>query len=72
MNELDLLVLFGFESRKGNSDFQSHFFMSKNYGIFLIFFSLKNMQKGAQLVLMTYFHNFDFKCTLFSKSVPIF
>ena len=46
--------------------------MSKNDGIFLIFFSLKNMQKGAQLVLMTYFHNFDFKCTLFSKSVPIF
>ena len=67
------MVLFGFESRKqSNSDFQSHFFMSKIDGIFLIFFSLKNIKKGAQLLLLTYFHNFDFKCTLFSKSVPNF
>ena len=53
-------------------DFQSQVAMSKIIGIFLIFFSLKNMQKGTQHVFMTYFHNFDFKFTLFSKCVPDF
>ena len=36
------------------------------------FFSLNNSKKGDQLFLMTYFHSFDFQCTLFSKMVPNF
>ena len=67
------LVLFGFEGEKYlNSDFQSHFLCQKLTETISIFLSLKNIKKGAQLLLFTYFHNFDFKCTLFSKSVPNF
>ena len=47
--------------------------MSESSRIFTnLFFSLKNSKKGDQLLLMTYFHNFDFQCTLFSKIVPNF
>jgi hypothetical protein len=34
--------------------------MSKISQIFLIFFSLKNIKMEEQLLLMTYFDNFDF------------
>ena len=30
------------------------------------------IKKGAQLLLLKYLQSFDFKCTLFSKSVPNF
>ena len=36
-------------------DFQSQFFMSKIIGIFLIFFSLKNMNLGAHFLLLKFF-----------------
>ena len=38
----------------------------------LHFFSLKNSKKVDQILSVTYFHKFDFKCTLFSKIVPNF
>ena len=41
------------------SDFQSHFSMSKIGGILLIFFSLKIIKKGDQLVLLICIDNFD-------------
>ena len=37
-----------------------------------VFFSLKNIKMGVQLLSLVYFHNFDFKYTLFYKSVPNF
>ena len=42
------------------SDFQSQFSMSKIIRIFLIFFSLKNINLGASLLLLTFFENFNF------------
>ena len=61
------LCFFAFEGQKqGNSDFQSPFSISKND------FKKSYIEKGAQFLLLTYFHNFDFECTLFSKSVPNF
>ena len=52
---------FRIEGRKQqNSDFQSHFSMSKIDRILLNFFSLKNIKKGEQLLLLSYFDNFDF------------
>ena len=54
-----------------NSDFQSQFSMSKINGILLFFFIEEfKIQKEAQLLLLTYFHNFDFQFTLLSISVP--
>ena len=41
-------------------DFQSQFFMSKIIGIFLIFFSLKNINLGAHFLLLTFFDNINF------------
>ena len=35
-------------------------------------FSLNKIKKGGRLVLLTHFHNFEFKSTLFFKSVPNF
>ena len=46
--------------RLQNSYFQSHFSASKINGIFLIFFSVKNIRLGGQLLLMKFFENFDF------------
>ena len=46
--------------------------MSKIDGIFLIFFSFKNIKKEDLLLFLKYLYNFHFKCTLFSKSVPNF
>ena len=46
--------------------------MSKISRIFIKFFSLKNTKLGDQLLLITYFDNFDFQCTLSSKNVPKF
>ena len=34
--------------------------------------SLKNTKMGDKLLLIPYFDNFDFQCTLFSKNVPKF
>ena len=58
--------------KQHNFDFQIHFSMSKIGGILLIFFSLKNIKKGDQLLLLTYLDNFDFLCTLLLKVGPIF
>ena len=38
----------------------------------MIFFSLKNTKIGDYLLLSTYFDNFDFWCTLFSKNATKF
>ena len=54
------------------SDFQSQFSMSKNTRNFLNFFSLKNINLGAHFLLLTFFENFNFQCTLFTKIMPIF
>ena len=52
--------------------FSKLFFYVKNRQNLSDFFSLKNIKKGAQHLLLAYFHNFDFKCALFSKSIPNF
>ena len=41
-------------------DFQSQFSRSKIIRIFLIFFSLKNMNLGAHFLLLTFFDNINF------------
>ena len=41
-------------------DFQSNLSSSKIDVILLIFFTLKNIKKWDQLLLLTYFDNFDF------------
>ena len=41
-------------------DFQSQFSMSKVILIFLIFFSLKNINLGSCFLLLTFFENFNF------------
>ena len=46
--------------RLQNSYFQSHFSGSKINGIFLNFFSVKNIRLGDQLLKMKFFENFDF------------
>ena len=43
-----------------NFDFQSQFSMSKIIGIFLNFFSLKNINLGAHFLLLTFFDNINF------------
>ena len=48
-------------------DFQSQFSMSKIIRIFLIFFSLMNINLGAHFLLLTFFDNINFSITLFSK-----
>jgi hypothetical protein len=50
-----------------NSDFQSHFFMSKIILIFIKKISLENINLGAQLFLKLFFDNFIFKNNLFLK-----
>jgi hypothetical protein len=48
------------EGRKQpNSDFEKHFSMLKNCLNLCDFFFLKNIKKGEQLLLLTYFDNFD-------------
>ena len=54
-----------------NSDFQSHFSVSKIGQIFP-FFSLENIGLGDQLLLKNVLEKFDFQNTLFSKNVPNF
>ena len=52
---------FRIEGRKQqNSDFQSHFLCQKSTEFFSTFFSLKNIKNGEQLLLLSYFDNFDF------------
>ena len=54
--------------RLQNLYFQSHFSASKINGIFLIFFSVKNIRLGDRLLYLNFFENFDFLSTLvFSK-----
>ena len=57
-NIFGLLVVFRIEQH--NFDYQNHFSTSKIGLIFLIFLSMKNIKKGDQLLLLTYFDNFDF------------
>ena len=54
------------------SDFQSQFSTSKIIRIFLIFFSLKNISLGACFLFLSFFENFNFWTTLFTKMVPNF
>ena len=57
------LVLFGFVSQKYcNSDFQSHFLMSKINEIFLNFFFIEEYEKGSPTCIIDILI-FDFKCT---------
>jgi hypothetical protein len=58
--------------RLQNSDFQSHFLASKIHGIFLIFFSVKNIRLGVKLLQIKMFENFDFKALHCLKMCPIF
>ena len=46
--------------RSQNSEFQSHFSVSKIGPIFPNFFSVKNIWLGDQLLLQKAFENFDF------------
>ena len=46
--------------RLQNLYIQSHFSASKINGIFLIFFSVKNIRQRDQLLKMKFFENFDF------------
>ena len=50
-----------------NSDFQSHFSLSKIVRIFLFFSSLKNINLRHQFLLKTFFDKFNFKNILFLK-----
>ena len=51
--------------------FEGNFLCQKSTETFR-FFSLNKIKKGGQLVLLTHFHNFEFKSTLFFKSEPNF
>ena len=53
-------------------DFQSQFSMSKIIRIFLIFFSLKNINFVAHFLLLTFFDNINFWITLLLKWCAIF
>ena len=53
-------------------DIQSQFSTSKIILIFLIFFSLKNMNLGAHFLLLTFFDNINFWIPLFSKMISNF
>ena len=44
-------------------------FQKSTENLLNIFFSSKNIKTGAQILLLTYFHNFNFECTLCPKSV---
>ena len=52
-----------------NSDFQSLFLCGKSAES-LKKELLKNTKIGDKLLLIQYFDNFDFQCTLFSKNLP--
>ena len=52
---------FRIEGRKQqNSDFQSQFSMSKNQPNPSQFFFILEYKKGEQLLILSYFNNFDF------------
>ena len=53
-------------------DFQSQFPMSKIILIFLIFFSLKNTNLGANFLLLTFFDRINFEIFLLLKWCPFF
>jgi hypothetical protein len=56
--------------KQHNSDFQNVIFLCQKLAeSFLLFFSLKNAKKENQLLLLTYFDNFYFYCTLLLKRV---
>ena len=54
------------------SNFLSQFSMSRIIPIFLIFFSLKIISLGEVFFLLSFFKNFNFWTTLFSKMGPNF
>ena len=56
------------------SDFQSQFSMSKIIWIFLNVFSIEDLQFSLEegFLLLSFFENFNFWTTLFSKMVPNF
>jgi len=59
-------------SKVPKSDFQSQFSKSKIIRIVQIFFSLKNISLEEGFLLLSFFENFNFWTTLFSKMVPNF
>ena len=52
--------------------FKAIFLCRKSAETFTKKISLKNTKMGDKLLLIPYFDNFDFQCTLFSKNVPKF
>ena len=54
------------QAPKQNFDFESHFFMSKTEFFSILFFTLE-YKKEEQLLLLSYFDNFDFYVILFLK-----
>ena len=54
------------------SDFQSQFSTSKMMRMFQKIFPLKHINLGANFLLLTFFDNFNFLKTLFSKMMPKF
>merc|ERR1719330_1298620 len=52
--------------------FKVNFLYQKLSESFSIFFSLKNINLGAHCLLLTFFENFNFLSTLFTKIMPIF
>ena len=72
LNHLTVQTYQNYEPPQRSQYFQSHFSASKLKGISLIFFSVKNIRPGDQLLKVKFFENFDFNSTLFSKHVPNF
>ena len=59
-------------SNRGGTKIQSQFSMSKIIRIFLIFFSLKNSNLGAHVLLLTIFDDNNFSTTLLLELGQIF
>ena len=53
-------------------DIHSQFSMSKIIGIFLIFFSLKNINLGAHFLLLIFFDKINFLNHFITKMMPYF
>ena len=55
-----------------NLTFKVNFLCQKSFESFWIFFSLKNISLKEGFLLLSFFENFNFWTTLFSKMVPNF
>ena len=55
-----------------NLTFKVNFLCQKSFESFWIFFSLKNISLEEGFLLLSFFENFNFWTTLFSKMVPNF